>query len=78
MANKLSDLNNHLFDQLKRLGVADLTPEQLEQECNRTTAIVAIADQISETANLQLKAATLFANHGMSVLPMLPLIGKSE
>ena len=39
---KLSDLNDHLFDQLDRLSAANLTPEQIEAECKRTDAIVSI------------------------------------
>ena len=75
MKNKLSDLNNHLFAQLERLSVETLTAEQIEQEVKRTDAIVAVADQITGNANLQLKAAKLFADHGAQVLPMLPQIG---
>lgn len=75
MKNKLSDLNNHLFAQLERLSDESLTAEQIEQEVKRTDAIVSVADQITENANLSLKAAKLFAEHGSGVLPMLPQIG---
>ena len=78
MKNKLSDLNNHLFAQLERLGDEDLTPEQIEQEGQRADAIVQIADQIVQNANLQLKAATIIAQHGDRFIPMLPSLGKSE
>lgn len=75
MKNKLSDLNNHLFAQLERLSGEDLTPEQIEQEAKRADAIVSVADQITRNADLQLKAAKLFADHGQGILPMLPQIG---
>jgi len=78
MKNKLSDLNNHLFAQLERLGEEDLTPEQIEQEGKRADAIVAVADQIVRNADLQLRAATIIANHGDRFIPMLPVLGKSE
>lgn len=78
MKNKLSDLNNHLFAQLERLGEEDLTPEQIEQEAKRGEAIVAVADQIVRNADLQLKAATLIANHGDRFIPMLPALGKTD
>ncbi len=78
MKNKLSDLNNHLFAQLERLGEEGLTPEQIEQEAQRTDAIVAVAEQIVRNADLQLKAATIIANHGDRFIPMLPALGKSE
>ena len=78
MKNKLSDLNNHLFAQLERLSEEDLSAERIEQEAKRADAIVSLADQVTRNAELQLKAAKLFADHGASVLPHLPMIGKSE
>ena len=77
MGNRLSDLNDHLFAQLGRLAVKDLTPEQIGAEVDRTKAIVSVADRITGTADLQLKAARLFAEHGAQVLPHLPMIGKA-
>ncbi|MBY5976697.1 hypothetical protein KUV39_08565 [Phaeobacter italicus] len=78
MKNKLSDLNNHLFAQLERLSEENLTSEQIEGEVKRTEAIVSLSDQIVGNADLQLKAAKLFAEHGSAVLPHLPQLGKSE
>lgn len=78
MKNKLGDLNNHLFAALERLSDEDLSPEQIEAEAKRSDAIVSVADQILSTADLQLKAAKLFAEHGQQILPMLPQIGKTD
>lgn len=75
MKNKLSDLNDHLFAQLERLSDEGLDAEKLEHEVKRAEALVAVADQITGNADLQLKAAKLFAEHGGAVLPMLPAIG---
>jgi len=75
--NRLSDLNDHLFAQLERLRDETLSPDELEAEVRRTDAIVSVADQITGNADLQLKAAKLFAEHGQGVLPMLPQIGKA-
>lgn len=75
MKNKLSDLNDHLFAQLERLSEEGISAEQIEQEAKRAEAIVRVADQITGNADLQLKAAKLFAEHGQGVLPMLPQIG---
>ena len=75
---KMSDLNNHLFAQLERLASESMTPEQIEQECKRADAIVALADQVSRNADLQLKAAKLYAEHGAAVLPHLPQIGRDK
>lgn len=78
MKNRLSDLNNHLFAQLERLSEEGLTAEQIDQESKRTDAIVAVAEHIVRNADLQLKAATIIANHGDRFIPMLPALGKSE
>ncbi len=75
MKNKLTDLNDHLFAQLERLSDEDLSEDQIEQECKRADAIVAVSDQILSGANTQLKAATLLANHGDRFAKMLPTIG---
>ncbi|KPQ06164.1 MAG: Clusterin-associated protein-1 [Rhodobacteraceae bacterium HLUCCA12] len=75
MRNKLSDLNNHLFAQLERMAEDGMSQEKIEQEAKRAEAIVSVADQITRNADLQLKAAKLFAEHGQAVLPMLPQIG---
>lgn len=75
--NRLSDLNDHLFAQLERLGDETLSIEDVEKEVKRTDAIVSAADQITANWDLQLKAAKLFAEHGEKMLPMLPQIGKA-
>jgi hypothetical protein len=74
----LAELNDHLFAQLNRLSTDNMTPEQIEQEVSRTNAIVSVANQVTNNADLQLKAAKLFAEHGRGVLEMLPQIGKPK
>lgn len=78
MKNKLSDLNDHLFAQLERLGEEGISDEQIDGEVKRAEAIVAVADQVIGNANLQLKAAQLFGQYGPSVVPHLPLIGDAS
>lgn len=56
MRNKLSDLNNHLFAQLERLGEEELSGEKMEMEINRSRAITSIASQIIANGTLVLKA----------------------
>lgn len=73
----LSNLSTHLFAQLDRLSADGLTPEQIEQEVSRTNAIVSVAREVTNGADMQLKAAKLFAEHGKAVLPMLPQVGKA-
>lgn len=64
MKNTLSDLNNHLFAQIERLGDEDLTGEQLEKEIKRTDAIADIAEQIIKNGELQYKAMKHMDEHG--------------
>lgn len=79
MKNKLSDLNNHLFAQLERLGEEGLSPEKIEQESCRADAMVQVADQIIRNAELTLKGVKLIADHGDRFLRQLPMLdGKSE
>ena len=42
--NTLTDLNNHLFDQLERLMDADLSSEDLDKEIRRAKAVTSVAD----------------------------------
>lgn len=73
----LTDLNASLFAQLDRLSRENLTDDEIQREVKRAGAIVAVADQITGSAQLQLQAAKLFALHGAAVVPHLPRIGKA-
>jgi len=78
MKNKLSNMTDHLFAQLERLSDDGMNPEQIETEAKRATAIVAVADRITDNARTQLAAAKLFAEHGAAVMPLLPQIGQAK
>lgn len=56
MKNKLSDLNNHLFEQLERLNDEDLTPEDLKLEINRSKAMASVGKVIVDNANIVFEA----------------------
>lgn len=75
--SSLGSLNDHLFAQLNRLSDSTLKGDDLDEECRRAEAIVAVADQVTANAKTQLGAAQLFAKHGQAVLPHLPLIGNA-
>lgn len=78
MKNRLSDLTDHLFAQIERLSDEELTPEQIEAEMKRGTAIVSVADQIIRNADLQLRVARLLAEEGQTFTNILPQIGGSK
>ena len=62
MKNKMSDLHNHLFEQLERLNDDDLKGEDLSQEIKRANAMSQIAMQIISNGNLVLKATIAASN----------------
>ena len=63
MKNKLTDLNNHLFAQMERLGNEDLSDEQLEIEVRRAKSMTDVADTVIQNSTLMLKAAELRAEY---------------
>lgn len=73
--NKLTDLNDHLFAQLERLGDESLTGENLETEIKRAHSMAAISQQVVATADLHLKAVRLRIEHGLATHGILPMIG---
>jgi hypothetical protein len=57
MKNKVTDLRDHMFAALERLGNEDLTPEQLKAEIDRSKAISNLGHVIVESAKAQILAA---------------------
>lgn len=74
--NKLTDLNDHLFEQLERLNDDSLKGEALEEEITRARSITKLSQTIINNANVILKAAQ-FADDRMDVNNKTPemLIG---
>ena len=54
--NKLSDLNDHLFAELERLGDEDMNEEELNKELKRAVGISKIAKNVIMNANTMLSA----------------------
>lgn len=54
MRNNLTDLNNHLFEQIERLNDEELQGEALKEEINRSKAIENVAKQIINNGRLVL------------------------
>lgn len=69
MKNKLTDLNDHLFAQLERLSDEDITPEKLDIEIKRTSAIMDTAQKIIENARVVVDAHKLFGNGAIDTMP---------
>lgn len=63
MKNTLTDLNNHLFAQLERLGDEELTDEQLRKEVDRAKSINEVAKNIIDNAKTTLEGAKLMYEH---------------
>lgn len=59
MRNKLTDLNNHLFETLERLNDVELTGEALVTEITRSRAMTNVAAKIIENASVVLSAQKL-------------------
>lgn len=56
MKNTLTDLNNHLFEQLERLNDEELKGDNLKEEIMRAKSMTDIASTIIDNANLVLEA----------------------
>lgn len=67
MKNKVTDLNNHLFAQLERLGEEDLTADQLQIEINRSNAITKIASTIVDSNRVTVEAMKIMEKAGADI-----------
>ena len=54
--NNLGDLNNYLFDEMKKLNDKDLKGDELKNEILRAKSITDVAAKIVDNANLVLNA----------------------
>ena len=63
--NTLSDLNNHLFEQLERLNDEDLSDIDLEKEIKRSKAICNVAKTITENANTVIQGQKVICEYGL-------------
>ena len=59
MRNRMSDLNNHLFEQLERLNDDGVKGDSLREEIERARAMSSIATQIIANGTLSLRAIAL-------------------
>jgi hypothetical protein len=59
MQNKLSDLNNHLFETIEFLGDRSIKGEDLKEEAFRAEKICKVASQVISAGRLAVDAARL-------------------
>ena len=71
MKNKLTDLNNHLFAALERLGDEELKGDELAAEVERSKAIQGIASQVVGNAKLVFDAKRLQLEYGLKEMPAM-------
>lgn len=67
MKNTLTDLNNHLFEQLERLNDDELTDEQLEKELKRSEGMAKLASQIIQNGELAYKTMAHLDEYGYNI-----------
>lgn len=66
MENKLTDLNNILFEQIERLNDDDLHGDALKQQIKRSQAIESVAGMIIANANTVLKAEKMKMDYALN------------
>lgn len=66
--NKLTDLNNYLFEQLERLNDDELTEEGFEKELKRSKAVTDIASNIIHNAKTVLEAQKFYEDLGFDFI----------
>lgn len=66
MENKLTDLNNILFEQIERLNDDDLHGDALKQQIKRSRAIESVACMIIANANTVLKAEKMKMDYALN------------
>jgi hypothetical protein len=64
MKNRLTDLNNHLFETIERLNDDDLSGNELEVEIRRAKVIASVGTVIVNNGNLVLKAQKHIDEYG--------------
>lgn len=71
----MTDLNDHLFAQLERLGDESLDAEGVEVEIKRSKAMSSVAQQIIANADLGLRAAEFEDRKLDANLRLPPMLG---
>lgn len=65
--NKLTDLNNYLFEELERLNDESLSEEDMNKEIERARAITSVAHAVIDNAQTILKSVETLSEYGYAV-----------
>lgn len=65
MKNKISDIRDHLFAALERLGDEGMSAEQVASEVERAKAVSGVVGQYVALAKAEIDAAKLYCDSGM-------------
>jgi hypothetical protein len=76
--NNLNDLNEILFNQIRKLENNDLNDEQLDREIRKSESITKTATVILKNAELALDAQKQFDEYGTGRTVDIPLLGISN
>lgn len=74
MKNTLSDLNNHLFEQMERLNDEDLDMDQLDRELKRSDGMTKIAEKIIQNGELAYKTMVHMDEYGYNQDKNVPVM----
>lgn len=75
MANNLTNLNDILFDQIRRLEKNDLSDEALEKEIKKSEQLTKLSVVVLNNAKLALDAQKQFDEYGTGRSVDIPLLG---
>lgn len=75
MANNLTNLNDILFDQIRKLENDDLSDEALEKEIKKSEQLTKLSVVVLNNAKLALDAQKQFDEYGTGRSVDIPLLG---
>ena len=80
MRNRLSDLNNYLFEELERLNDDEelANDEKLDKEIKRSKAITNVAQTIINNAELALEAKKYCDEYGLNKKEVPKMLGLDD
>lgn len=70
--NKLTDLNDYLFEQMKKLSDPKLSKDEVLLEIQKAEAMTNVADTIIKNGELTLKTAVVMARMNGDNTPKIP------